>query len=627
MKLTLFSGAIAFGASALVLAACQPKAHNPSPEETARIEAASTSALRDAYFGDLHVHTRRSFDAAVFNARVTPDDAYQFAKGGALTVREGQSVQLSAPLDFLAVTDHGEYLGVVNEMTAKDGKLANTEFAKASFGKGAKDPQANFLKLGISFVLGQPIKEIYDRDIIDDTWGEAIAAADRHYQPGTFTTFAGYEFTAMRPVDLGEGPLQVAANLHRNVIFRDKAPARLFSTLDSTNPENLWDWMDTQRAAGMDVVSIPHNSNNSGGGMFALETYDGAALSSDYSTQRLLNEPLMEITQIKGTSETHPALSPNDEWANFEMFEYWIGSAVKSKQGAGDFARDALGRGLVLEDAQKFNPYKQGFIGSSDTHMAAGPFEESNYWGKFQNDHVASASGAPVRADRRNRAVEAYSASGLAGVWAESNTREAIFDALRRKETFATSGPRIKVRSFAGFGFDDALMSDPDAVRRAYAEGVSMGGDLVADPKAPGAAPVVFAWGVKDPLGHGLERLQIVKVWVEGGVAKEAVIDAACAGGVLPDAKTRRCPAASSSVDMKTCTVEEGNAAAELKAVWRDESFKPEQRAAYYVRVLEVPSCRWSTWDHVRYQVPLNPDVQATIQERAWTSPIWFQPM
>jgi hypothetical protein len=397
--------------------------------------------------------------------------------------------------------------------------------------------------------------------------------------------------------------------------------------------------MDGQRAEGREVLSIPHNSNASGGMMFAQETYKGQPLTAAISALRARNEPLMEITQIKGTSETHPALSPNDEWAGFEQYEFLIGSSVRYEPVQGSNARDMLTRGLLLEEYRGFSPYRLGFVGSSDTHIAAVSMVEEDFLGKTGEDAQGpafrmsippngrktwgeaakgSADGARVRALNASQ----YSAAGLAGVWAESNTRESIHDALRRKETFATSGPRMKVRSFAGFGFDEKLMRAPDAVMRAYKDGVPMGGNLAAD----GRAPVIFAWAMRDPQSQPLERMQIIKVSILNGVPSESVIDVTCAGGVKPDAATSRCPASTATLNTANCAVTPGNAANELKAVWKDPDYNPAERAAYYVRVLEIPACRWSTWDAVRNGTPPNPDLPVSVQERAWTSPIWVGP-
>ncbi|HPE49115.1 MAG TPA: DUF3604 domain-containing protein [Hyphomonas sp.] len=645
------------GVSVLVLASCGT-AKEQVPEAEAAVaaapaaepatEAAPDPAGRVALFGDLHVHTGRSFDAFISNVKATPEDAYRFARGEKIHIDAGYDIQLNKPLDFYAVTDHGEYLGIFPAMATPGSALSQTQFAKDAFGPDATNPAVLFQNVGATIVSGEEIEEIYDRDVIDSAWHKAIEAADKFYEPGKFTTFAGYEFTAMTPVADSEIP--AAANLHRNVIFRGAAPDRLFSTLDSTNPEDLWAWMDQQRADGRDVMSIPHNSNASNGEMFALETYKGGELTADYAVTRSRNEPVMEITQIKGTSETHPTLSPNDEWANFELYETFIGSAAKSSPHTGDYARTAIGRGLTLQNSGGFNPFKFGFIGSSDTHIGAGPYIEEKFWGKFPQDgaspearhsvppdgaktwavaeadaiDVATPKGVMKPSMRRLLAASHYSASGLAGVWADENTREAIFDAIRRKETFGTSGPRIRARMFAGFGYKAEMLDDPNLVSEAYAGGVPQGADISG---GTGEAPGILAWAMRDPDSYPLQRLQVVKVWTDAdNQAQEMVYDAACSGAAVPDAETHRCPDNGSSVDISDCSVTDGTGAADLKTLWHDPDFDPNQRAAYYVRVLENPSCRWSTWDAARNGTPPNPDLPVLIQERAWTSPIWYNP-
>ncbi|KJS24272.1 MAG: hypothetical protein VR75_16160 [Hyphomonadaceae bacterium BRH_c29] len=606
---------------------------------------AAAPSDRVALFGDLHVHTGQSFDAFISNVRATPEDAYRFAKGEKLRIDAGYEIQLTSPLDFLAVTDHGEYMGIMPSMATPGSALSQTAFAKTVFGPEAENPAQSFQNVGLTIVSGEEIEEIYDRDVIDSAWHRAIEAAERNYEPGKFTTFSGYEFTAMTQVM--DSKIPAAANLHRNVIFRGAAPDRLFSTLDSTNPEDLWAWMDAQRIDGLDVMSIPHNSNASNGEMFAAETYEGGALTADYAVTRMRNEPVMEITQIKGTSETHPSLSPNDEWSNFELYDTFIGSAAKSSPHIGDYARTALARGLGLADTEGFNPYKFGFIGSSDTHIGAGPFIEEKFWGKFPADGAnpearhsippdgaktwdATEAEASIPADgvmqpnmRRLLAASQYSASGLAGVWADENTREAIFDAIRRKETFGTSGPRLKARMFASFDFDETILSDPNLVATAYATGVPQGGEL----SGTGAAPSILAWAMRDPDSYPLQRLQVVKVWTDAdGTAHEALYDAACSGGALPDPETHLCADNGASVDISDCSTNDGTGVGEIKALWTDPDFDPARRSAYYVRVLENPSCRWSTWDAARNGTPPNPDMPVLIQERAWTSPVWYNP-
>ncbi|MBV7256619.1 DUF3604 domain-containing protein [Pacificimonas sp. WHA3] len=611
-----------------MIAACGVEPGAEADVRAARSAAAfavETNPDRNAYFGDLHVHTRASFDAYIFNIRATADDAYRFAKGQPLKHPAGYEVSAPA-LDFYAVTDHGEYLGVVPAMDGTDSPLAKTALARQIFGADALDPRAAFTRIGLSAVTGQPIAEIYDLDHIASVWRRHVEAADRHYEPGRFTTFAGYEYTAMRPINPIAG---TAANLHRNVIFEDAAAAQPFSASNSPNPEDLWDWMDGERSAGRDVLAIPHNSNISGGQMFARESYHGEAFTDAYAEQRGINEPLVEIAQVKGTSETHPQLSPNDEWASFEMYEAYINSNVKSDIPGG-FVREAYRNGLAKASEGKPNPFRFGIIGSSDVHMGGGAQREDRFWGKFGTRDATPAlrgsvpPGAAKSWGDMSGSDQAISgiqlgAAGLAGVWATANTREAIFAAMRRKETFGTSGPRIRVRMFAGYDFPNGLLSRTDAVAQADRLGVAMGGRLAAKD----APPMIAAWAMRDPGTVPLQRLQVIKVSAVGGVSSEQVYDVACADGMAPDAATHRCADNGARVDVTSCETIEGKGAGELKAMWRDPDYKPGEQAAYYVRALENPKCRWSTWDAVRNGTPPRPDVPATVQDRAWTSPVW----
>ena len=629
LGLAVLAGIIVAGCSAP-----NETAQPVDPVPTTKAEnAIERSPTKNAYFGDLHVHTRNSFDAYIFATRRTPDDAYRFAKGEKIPHDGGYEIQLEGPpLDFLAVTDHGEYLGVIPFMDDPNHPLSKTLTAQVAFGDDAAASAETFASIGISFVTGQPIEEIRDQSHMNNIWAETINAADRHYKPGEFTTFAGYEFTAMTVVSQEQGS---AANLHRNVIFRDQAPDQIFSTLDSTNPEDLWDWMDSQRENGIDSLAIPHNSNGSNGEMFALQTYDGEPLNKLYALTRLRNEPIVEITQIKGTSETHPIFSPTDEWADFEQYDYFIGSSAKSTVNVGDFVRPSLARGMSLGDELGANPYEFGFIGSSDTHIAAATLREETHWGKFPTDGARPQQRSSVPPDgytdwadvppatnRRILTGAKFSASGLIGVWAEANTREDLFNGMRRRETFGTTGPRMKVRLFAG-DYDQDILKAPDLLEQAYANGIAMGGNLTA-PSSD--MPKLLAWAIRDPISAPLQRLQIVKVWAEGGAAKEAVYDVACSDGSSPDPVSHRCADNGASVDTSDCSTSPGAGVAELKALWQDPTYDPTQSSAYYVRVLENPTCRWSTWDAVRAGTPPNPKLPLTLQERAWSSPVWISP-
>lgn len=613
---------------AIALGACGQSSTEPVVETHNKQDVGNVERNpdRNAYFGDLHVHTRSSFDAYIFNVRTTPEDAYRLARGEAIRHGGGFDIQLSRPLDFLAVTDHGEYLGIVPAMADPQNALSQTDTAKASFGADLASQQAAFLNIGQSFVNGTPIEEINDQTYMNSVWANTVAATEKFNEPGVFTSFAGYEFTAMVPI----GPAGLAAaNLHRNVIFEDEAPTQLFTTLDSTNPEDLWAWMDSQRSEGRDVIAIPHNSNASNGWMFAGETYVGGPMDSGYVKKRLKNEPIVEITQLKGTSETHPLLSPNDEWADFEQYKYFIGSTMRASVNEGDFVRKALARGLVIEEALGTNPYAFGLIGSSDTHLGAATLKEETYWGKFTIDGASpeARSSIPPNGARtwdeaapppgRLLSASNYSASGLAAVWADANTRSDIFAAMKRRETFGTSGPRIRVRFFASDSYSEDMLDASDLVSKAYEAGVPMGGELQAD------NPGFIAWAMRDAQSAPLQRLQIIKVWTEDGALNEALYDIACSGDAEPDPETHRCPDNGATVDISSCTTTHGSGASELKTFWRDPDYSQTQSAAYYIRVLENPTCRWSTWDAVRNGTPPNPDLPTTLQERAWSSPIF----
>lgn len=591
---------------------------------------AAAAPTRNAYFGDLHIHTRSSFDAYIFNVRRTADDAYRFAKGETIKHPSGFDMTIAGgPLDFYTVTDHAEYLGILPAMDTPGTKLSELQRAKDMFSTDPEKITAAFQGVGASVRSGEPIEDMFDQTIINSVWLENVEAADRHYEPGVFTTFAAYEFTSV--TTNSEDGTFGGGNLHRNVFFKDEAPIRPFSTLDSTNPEDLWDWMDAQRDAGMEVIAIPHNSNVSNGQMFKLETYEGEPLTAAYADQRMRNEPLVEVTQVKGTSETHPDLSPNDEWADFEIYDRLL-AVYDVSATDGSYVRQAYQRGLALEDGEGFNPFKFGLVAASDSHVAGGAYAENDYWSK-----VGIVDGLPVArgsvpfvksrgwdeqpenqvTQNANEWFSRWSASGLTGVWAEENTREAIFDAFRRKETFATTGPRIQVRFFASFDYADGLADDPDLASKAYSQGVPMGGDLVGD----GRAPAFIVWAQRDAnYGAALQRAQIVKVTADS----ETVYDVACHTGA-PDPATHRCPDNGANVDLETCTPQ-GDGAAELKTMWSDPDFNADERASYYVRVLENPTCRWSTWEALEAGTPPRPDRPQTIQERAYTSPIWYTP-
>ena len=572
---------------------------------------AAQPSAKNAYFGDLHVHTRYSFDAYLFGTLGTPDDAYRFAKGEAIAHPSGYEMRLDRPLDFYAVTDHAFYLGMFSAWADPAHPDADNEAVKPCVQASTPEERGAAFR-GCFDVLAELGREEDSRT----AWQAIQAAAERHNDPGAFTTFIAYEYTSSRD-----------GNLHRNVFYRgSKAPPLPFSRLDSLNPEDLWAWMDRYREQGMDAIAIPHNANGSNGNMFDSVKFAGERLDAAYATQRMRNEPLVEITQVKGTSDTHPFLSPDDEWADFEIFPYQIASWNRSRP-QGSYVREAWLNGLALEGSAGFNPYRFGIVGASDTHNLGERFDEDKFAGKVGVlDGTPSRRGSvQVSEDGGFRAnyFRYWGASGLAGVWAPENTRDAIFDALRRKETFSTTGPRIRVRLLASYDFDDAVVDAPDLLAQASANAVAQGGDLAVAEDA--GAPPMLAWATADPDGTRLQRLQIIKGWVAGGRAQERVYDVACSDGLAVDAETHRCPDNGATVDVEDCSITQDVGAAELRALWRDPDFDPAEAAFYYVRVLENPTCRWSTWDAVRAGQAPRPDLPTTIQERAWSSPIWVR--
>lgn len=614
--------------ASLFLYGCQTATGSPEPEVSKSTAQQAepvieSNPLRNAYFGDLHVHTNWSFDAFIVGTRTTPDDAYRFAKGETLRHPSGRAMKLPQPLDFQAVTDHGIYLGMLPAMFNPESSVASHPLAVAlRSARSVDELRDGFLSVVARLRGPREEDDLDDPEVHREAWARIIEAAERHNDPGNFTTFVGYEYTT------AGGDME---NLHRNVIFRGSdIPELPFAAHMSRNPQHLWNWMDEQRALGRDVIAIPHNSNGSNGMMFGFTDFDGQAYTPEYAEQRMRNEPIVENTQVKGTSDTHPALSPNDEWADYEIMTVRIATDLPSKP-SGSYVREALVDGLLLEETQGFNPYRFGVIGSSDTHVSGGSFEENNFWGKVGLlDATPELRGSvPVEGDDGGEGMFAasrfseWAASGLAVAWAESNTRDAIFEAFQRKETYSTTGPRMRLRFFGGYGFPDDIASRADGVEQADSIGVPMGGDLAA---AEEKAPSFVVWASRDASSAALQRLQIIKGWIEDGEQKEQVYDIACSDGLSVDPETHRCPDNGARVDLATCDVSAHLGANSLSANWVDPEFNASERALYYVRVLENPTCRWSTWDAVRSGTPPNPDLHATIQERAWSSPIWYRP-
>jgi Protein of unknown function (DUF3604) len=622
-------------AVAAFVAACTwetpPSSTVPAPEgpreETAGIVPAP-NPLRNVYFGDLHVHTRLSYDAYIFNVRATPDDAYAYARGGTIGHPLGFDLHMnSGPLDFLAVTDHAEYLGVLGAIDTPGTVYSRVPYAGELFSSERGKVITAFTRFSDSLDRGEVLPELSDMSAPRSAWREVIDSAERNNEPGRFTTFIGFEFTSHPGY----------RNLHRNVVFAgSRVPEMPFSSLESQNPEDLWRWLDHLRTEGIEALAIPHNSNASDGTMFERTMWDGEPIGRSYAESRARNEPLVEIIQTKGQSETMPLLSPNDESAGFEVMDSYVGTLRPVTRFAGGYVRDALRRGLEIEDRMGANPYRMGFVGASDSHNAAGSFEENNYFSK-----VGVLDGLPVQrgsvlppgtgswddyyASRESPSLlTSWGSAGLTGVWAEENTRASLFAALRRKETFATSGTRIRVRFFAGYGLERVDLSTAEGLRTAYATGVPMGGNLAAK---TGEEPAFIVIAMRDIHSAPLQRIQIVKGWTDDtGESSEKVYDIACSDDGAVDPATRRCPDNGATVDLRTCTYSQDRGDTQIRGEWTDPDFDPQQNAFYYVRVLEDPTCRWSTWDAIRARIEPNPRLAKTIQERAYTSPIWYLP-
>lgn len=573
---------------------------------------------KQAFFGDTHIHTMYSFDAFMGSVRTDPNDAYRYAKGEAIDHPNGSKLRMSgAPLDFLMVSDHAKYLGVFAAQLDPAAPFYGVPEAEVLKPQATLDGTSRMLR---GLQAKQPA--FMGPEVTKYAWRKIIEAAEKHNDPGTFSTFIGYEYT----------PTPGSRHLHRNVIFRgSNVPDQPFSSSDSMNPADLWNWLDDLRAQGIEAMAIPHNMNQSDGLAFQRKNFEGGEIDRAFAEQRLRNEPIAEISQQKGTSETHPLLSPNDEWADFQIVRYYLNRTENTNpvtKFEGSYYRDALKTGLELQALKGFDPYKMGVIGASDTHLSAGPFNEAEYFSGGPNSPVSRGSAYLNPADSEDPWKDfwtprqaTHGTGGLAGVWAERNTRSAIYDAMRRKETFATSGPRIRVHFFGGLT-SDAIEKSKDPLAYGYDVGVPMGGTL----RNTGQTPGFFAWATRDPEAGWLQRLQIVKGWVEDGEAKEVVFDVACADGLSPDEKTHRCPSNGATVNLTDCSISRDKGSVSLMTFWRDPQFEASQHAFYYVRVLENPSCRWSTWDAIRFGVQPNPDLPATHQERAWSSPIWYQP-
>jgi hypothetical protein len=598
----------------------------------------------NVYWGDTHVHTSMSSDDANFMGHndYSPTVAYRFARGDIIKPRNGIEVRLRRPLDFLVIADHAEKLGVLVSLQTGDPEILEgkrgielEEKYKAHRAKFDSSELATAFRDSMREIGGQ-LGDPYDHSV----WKTVASNADAYNDPDTFTALIGYEWTSLGSVQGAFG------NLHRVVVFKDDASTVTkiipFSAYDSRNPEDLWQFLERYRElTGGDVMAIPHNANNSNGEMFALNTYDGSPLTSDWARTRSQWEPLFEVTQIKGDSESHPLLSPNDEFADFETWNSWAGFTMDpgdhmccpdwnldefEERKKAEYARPALKRGLDQQARLGVNPFKFGMIGSTDSHTSLATADNDNFWGKYTKN-------APSATRIFERFVDVWrlpmswetAAAGYAAVWADENTREAIFEAMKRKEVYASTGPRITVRFFGGWAYSPEDASRPDLARIGYDKGVPMGGDLTKAPK--GTSPSFLIRAVKDPDGANLDRVQVVKGWRGAdGDLYEKVYNAALSDG----RKVRRNGGAKSvgnTVDIQDASYINSIGDPELAVTWVDPDFNGEELAFYYVRVLEIPTPRWTAYDANFFGMEDVPEeIPMVTQERAYTSPIWYTP-
>ena len=636
------------------LAACEQKPAQDKRQTSAETPHITNAYPQEVYWGDLHVHSRFSMDSFSFgNETLSPDDAFRFAKGEAIKAHNGEMAQLKKPLDFLLVSDHAEYLGVVASIVDRKNGIENTSLGKRwkawldsdnlpailnewvgmidNAGTGFahadadadNDAEDNAEDNGVS--LTTSVNDYPSPAFFNSVWREMTAIAERHNAPGRFTAFTGYEWTSMVEGD----------NLHRVVLFRDgpEVTKNLVptSSIDSTDPEYLWARLaEYEQETGGQVMAIPHNGNVSEGRQFSDTRNSGAAFDQAYARTRIRWEPIVEITQVKGDSETHPVVSPEDEFADYES---WDETDINSnpypadqleKIFTGSYARPTLKAGLQHEAELGVNPFKFGMIGSTDSHTVMATADDDNFFGKFVDSEPS-----PERLTNKMGGLlwnnRLLSASGYAAVWAEENTREALFDALKRKEVYASTGPRIVLRFFGGWDFETDDLNAADMAATGYAKGVSMGGDL--SPNTAAGAPRFMITAAKDPDSANLDRLQVVKGWLQAdGSVAEKVYDVRWSGEREIDPATGKLPPVGNTVNIEQASYTNDIGSEALSAVWTDPAFDPTQRAFYYVRVLEIPTPRWTTYDAKRFGLALPDDVPATHQERAYSSPIWYTP-
>ena len=577
--------------------------------------------LKNVYFGDTHAHTSWSFDAYLSGNRFPPEQAYRFAQGEKIKLLSGEIVELTEPLDFMAITDHAESFGLFDGCAVPDITQEQRDFCK----QFDVPNLTTFIKLRSDALKRPPVRPAVfcgeDGEFCIEhgktTWQKSQQEADKAYKPGVFTTFYGYEYSPTWPK---------GGSTHRNVLFRNKTvPEMVVSAFDAATALDLWKTLEATCTGECEFLTIPHNLNRYYGKTYSRKDEDGGPYTKTDWKRRDRYEPLAEIFQTKGNSECALGVGTTDEACGFEQF-FPLCEEGESMRCAGDgsFARDGLKLGLELEKELGFNPLQFGFVGSTDAHNSnPGDTEEWDYRGKsgFKDStakkRLANRTFGPAVPITHNP-------GGLAAIWAGENTRDALFDAMKKKEVYATSGTRIRLRFFSGWDLEQSITDRPDMVAAAYETGVPMGGVLSQSGKSN--KPKFIVWAAKDPVNANLDRIQMIKGWIENGEKKEAIFDIACSDGLVPDPTTAKCPDNDAAVNLDTCQVTEGSGDEELKVLWTDEHFNSQHASFYYVRVLQNPTCRWSTYDAIRLGIEPIKEVSPTIKERAWSSPIWYTP-
>ncbi len=594
--------------------------------DTAATPEITRDPLKNVFWGDTHVHTGWSMDAGLDGAVLTPTDAYRFALGEEVESNSGLRAKLKYPYDWFMITDHSDGMGVVNKIIEGNEEMMAVEVVKGwgeAINEGGEAAAAAKSELIRMQANGELPEIVMDPKWMVSAWEETIKAAEEFYVPGEFTTFIAYEWTVN--ADGGD-------NLHRNVIFRDGADEAMqvipLTTFETQNPVKLWEWMQNyEQTTGGKALAIPHNGNMSNGRMFIEQQFDGSSMTREWAEMRARYEPLYELYQIKGQSEAHPSLSPTDEFAAFDLWDR--GNLILRPKKEGDYKyeywREALKSGLRIEQQLGANPFKYGANAATDTHTGLSTTEEDNFYGKFKTLEPSNENRWDfplLEGVNDNYMGWEMAAAGIMGVWSESNTREDIWDAMKRKETYASTGPRIILRFFGGFDFTEDDLNGR-MTEAGYDRGVPMGGDLN---RSGDASPTFMITATKDPNGANLDRVQIVKGWLDAnGETHEKIYDVIWSGDRKRDANGK-VPEVGNTVNLETAEYTNDIGSAELKAVFTDPDFNPEQKAFYYVRVLEIPTPRWTLYDKVRHNLDISDNVGLVHQERAATSPIWYNP-